>query len=188
MIQQRETVVLESMSFEAQSYKGGALISICTSKALILRVLGWHLLGSTIVIMLPCILTYRGTRLHIDSHIQRIVFATEETTVAQQVSHRPIKCQSRSWSPRRVMTVNGSHSGESPLLESTGIQFVTKSMLGTTNGEHRKLIGVKTMSLFGYGVQFVLLCLGVLPVFQNLNYKLQRRLSDVLPDQQSHQV
>ena len=30
-------------------------------------------------------------------------------------------------------------------------------MLGTTNGEHRKLIGVKTVSLFGYGVQFVLL-------------------------------
>ena len=31
---------------------------------------------------------------------------------------------------------------------------------------------------FGYGLQF-LLC-GVMPVFQNLKYKLQRRLSDVL--------
>ena len=30
-------------------------------------------------------------------------------------------------------------------------------MLGTTNGEHRKLIGVETMSLFGYKVWFVLL-------------------------------
>ena len=59
-------------------------------------------------------------------------------------------------------------------------------MLGTINGEHRKLIGVKTMSLFGYEVQFVLF--GVLPMFQNLNYKLQRRLSDVLPNQQSNQV
>ena len=29
----------------------------------------------------------------VDSHIQRIVLATEETTVTQQVSHRPIKCQ-----------------------------------------------------------------------------------------------
>ena len=29
------------------------------------------------------------------SHIQRIVLATEETTAIQQVSHRPIKYQSR---------------------------------------------------------------------------------------------
>ena len=36
----------------------------------------------------------------VDSHIQRIVLATEETTVTQQVSHRPIKCQSRLWSQR----------------------------------------------------------------------------------------
>ena len=36
----------------------------------------------------------------VDSHIQRIVLATEETTVTQQVSHRPIKCQSRLWSRR----------------------------------------------------------------------------------------
>ena len=35
-----------------------------------------------------------------DSHIQRIVLATEETTVTQQVSHRPIKYQSRLWSQR----------------------------------------------------------------------------------------
>ena len=34
----------------------------------------------------------------VDSHIQRIVLATEETTVTQQVSPRPIKCQSRLWS------------------------------------------------------------------------------------------
>ena len=34
----------------------------------------------------------------VGSHIQRIVLATEETTVTQQVSHRSIKCQSRSWS------------------------------------------------------------------------------------------
>ena len=30
-------------------------------------------------------------------------------------------------------------------------------MLGTTNEEHWKVIGVETMSLFGYGVLFVLL-------------------------------
>ena len=54
-------------------------------------------------------------------------------------------------------------------------------MPGTTDGEHRKLIGVETMSLFGDEVRFVLL--GVLQVFQNLNYNLQKRLSDVLPNQ-----
>ena len=51
----------------------------------------------------------------------------------------------------------GHINGESPLLKPTGIQFTTKSMLGTANGEHRKLIGVETMSLFGYEVRFVLL-------------------------------
>ena len=47
----------------------------------------------------------------VDSHIQRIVLATEETTVTQQVSHRPIKCQSRLWSQRGTK-VNGSHHGD----------------------------------------------------------------------------
>ena len=49
------------------------------------------------------------------SHIQRIVLATEETTVTQQVSHRPTKCQSRSWS-KKGPKVNGSHHGDSPLV------------------------------------------------------------------------
>ena len=75
-IQQRETVVLESMSFEALSCKGGASIGICTSRALILRVLVWRLLGSTTVIMLPCMLTRGGTRLPIDSHNQHFILAT----------------------------------------------------------------------------------------------------------------
>ena len=60
--------------------------------------------------------------------IQRIVLATEETTVTQQVSHRPIKCQSRLWSQRgTVLQVNGSHHGDNPLLRPTGIQIKTKS-------------------------------------------------------------
>ena len=62
----------------------------------------------------------------VDSHIQRIVLATEETTVTQQVSHRPIKCQSRLWS-KRGTKVNGSHHGDNPLLRPTGIQIATKS-------------------------------------------------------------
>ena len=58
--------------------------------------------------------------------IQRIVLATEETTVTQQVSHRPIKCQSRLRSQRGTK-INGSHHGDNPLLRPTGIQIVTKS-------------------------------------------------------------
>ena len=62
----------------------------------------------------------------VDSHIQRIILATEETTVTQQVSHRPIKRQSRLWSQRGTK-VNGSHHGDNPLLRPTGIQIATKS-------------------------------------------------------------
>ena len=62
----------------------------------------------------------------VDSHIQRIVLATEETTVTQQVSHRLIKCQSRLWSQRGTK-VNGSHHGDNPLLRPTGIQIATES-------------------------------------------------------------
>ena len=39
VIQQRVTVVLDSMSFEALSCKGGTPISICTSRALMLGLL-----------------------------------------------------------------------------------------------------------------------------------------------------
>ena len=62
----------------------------------------------------------------LDSHIQRVVIATEETTVTQQVSRRPIKYQSRLWSQRGTK-VKGSHHGDNPLLTPTGIQIATKS-------------------------------------------------------------
>ena len=65
-----------------------------------------------------------------DSHIQRIVLASEETTVTQQVSHRPIKCQSRLWS-KRGTKVNGSHHGDNPLLRPTGIQIARKCYAAT---------------------------------------------------------
>ena len=62
----------------------------------------------------------------VDSHIQRFALATEETTATQQVSHRPIKCQSRLRSQRGTK-VNGSHHGDNPLLRPTGIQIATKN-------------------------------------------------------------
>ena len=48
--------------------------------------------------------------------------------MTQQVSRRPIKCQSRSWS-QRCTKVNGSHHGD-PLLKPIGIKIVTKSLPG----------------------------------------------------------
>ena len=62
----------------------------------------------------------------VDSHIQRIVLATEESMVTQQASHKPIKCQSRLWSQRGT-EFNGSHHRDNPLLRPTGIQIATKS-------------------------------------------------------------
>ena len=61
-----------------------------------------------------------------DSHVQRIALATEETTVTQQVSHRPIKCQSRLW-PQRGMEVNGSHHG-TPYSNQQGSESRQKVM------------------------------------------------------------
>ena len=46
--------------------------------------------------------------------------------MTQQVSHRPMKCQSCLWSQRGTK-VNGSHHGDNPLLRPTGIQIATKS-------------------------------------------------------------
>ena len=61
----------------------------------------------------------------VDSHIQRIVLATKETTVTQQVSHRPIKCQSRLWSQRGTK-VNGSHHSDNPLLRPNPLSMYIK--------------------------------------------------------------
>ena len=61
----------------------------------------------------------------VDSHIQRIVLATEENTVTQRVSYRLIKCQSRLWSQRGT-EVSSSHHGDNPLLRPTRIQIATK--------------------------------------------------------------
>ena len=59
-----------------------------------------------------------------------------------------MKCQSRSWSQRGTKVNESHHHGDDPLLIiSTGIQIATKPLPGPTTREHRKLIGVKTMSL-----------------------------------------
>ena len=86
-----------------------------TTNTLKMRINNQTLVGWSIVVVVV-----------VDSHIQRIVLALEETTVTQEVSHRPIKCQSRLWSQRGT-EVNGPHHGDDPLLRPTGIQIATKS-------------------------------------------------------------
>ena len=68
-----------------------------------------------------------GAIIVVYSCIQRIVLETEETKVAQQVRHRPIKCQFRLW-PQRGTKVNGSYHGDNALLRRTGVQIATKVM------------------------------------------------------------
>ena len=79
-----------------------------------------------------------------------LVLATEDTTLTQQVSHRLLKCRSRSWSQRGTK-VNGSHHGDNPLLRPTGIQIATKPLPGPTNREHRKPIKKFSSSYYTIG-------------------------------------
>ena len=86
----------------------------------------------------------------VDSHhIQRniVLATTEETTVTQQVSHRPIKYQSRLWS-QRYTKVNGSHHGDNPLLRPTGIQIATKRYAALQAVTPTNIMTVHQTSLF----------------------------------------
>ena len=56
----------------------------------------------------------------------------------------------------RGTKVHGSHQGDNPLLRPTTIQIATKLLRSPTNREHRKLIGVKAMSL---GTKYSSYCL-----------------------------
>ena len=103
---------------------------------------------------------------------------TEETTVTQHVSHRPIKCQYRSWSQRGTKVI-GSHHGDNPYSNQQGsksrrnlCQVQPTVNIGNSSASRRCLWVRNTVSTAVSGVR---------PVFQNPNYKLQRRPSDVLP-------
>ena len=98
------------------------LISLCFCG----RLNGCAMTRLGVVLSLVGYKVFEGLFVDSHTHIQRIVLATEETTVTQQVSHRPIKRQSRLWSQRGTK-VNGSHHGDNPLLRPTGIQIATKS-------------------------------------------------------------
>ena len=91
----------------------------------------------------------------VDSHIQRFVLATEETTVTHQITDRPFKCQSRSWSQRGTK-VDGPHHDDDPLLKPARIQIAATPLPGPNNREHGKRIGVKTMSS---GTNYSLYCM-----------------------------
>ena len=76
----------------------------------------------------------------------------------------------------RGAKVNAPHHGDNPLLKPTGIQTAIKfcEVQPTEN------IGnfYRQDDVFGYELK--LLLSELLQDFQNLNYKLQRRLSDVM--------
>ena len=77
--------------------------------------------------------------------------------------------------PQRGTTVNGSQHGDNPLLKPIGIQIATKNL---ARSSHSRISGIfrHQDDVFGYELQ--LLLSEVYPVFQNLNYKLQRSLSE----------
>ena len=113
------------------------------------------------------------------------VLATEETAaVTQQVSHRqtyqmpiPLVVTKRYEGQRVTVMVTAHYSN----------QQGSKSRQNPCQVQPTENIGnfsVSRRCLWVYELQFQLS--GEPPVFQNLNYKLQRRLSDVLPNQQSH--
>ena len=83
----------------------------------------------------------------VDSHLQRIVLATEETTVVtQQVSHRPIKSQSRVWSQRGTK-VNGSH--HQPATQTNRDPNRDKKLCGSTcNGTNQYQNGSSNLRYF----------------------------------------
>ena len=80
--------------------------------------------------------------------------------------------------------VNGSHHDDNPLIRPRGISIAANPSLGATNREHRKLIGVNTMSV-STNYSFYCCIWGAASI-RNLDYKLQRRLFDVMPTQQSY--
>ena len=84
----------------------------------------------------------------VGSHIQRVVPAAEETTVTSGVSHRPIKCLSRSWS-QRCTKVNGSHHGDNPLLKPTGVHIAMSNQPRTSETYRRQ-------DVFGHELHFLL--------------------------------
>ena len=95
----------------------------------------------------------------VDSRIQGVVLAAEETTVAQQVSHSPIKCQSRSWSQKRYEGQrNGSRHGDNPLLllRPTGRSKSQQNPCQVQPTENIGNLSASRRDGFGYELQFLL--------------------------------
>ena len=72
------------------------------------------------------------------------------------------------------------YEGQRVTLKPAGIQIATKSLPQVKAPENtgNSSASIQTMSLC---TNYSFYCLECWPLFQNLNYKLQRRLSDVLP-------
>ena len=105
--------------------------------------------------------------------------------MTQQVRYRPNKYQSRSW-PSRVTAVSGSHIRESPLLKAKGIQYVTISMLGTTTNVEPETYR-RQDSVFVCVRETAFTVWSAASVSES-ELQPTENISDVLPNQQSHQV
>ena len=104
------------------------------------------------------------------------IVATEEITVTQSVRHRPIKCHSRSWS-QRCADVNGSHHDGYPCSQTKRDQTRDKTLGQAQPPENIGNLPALRRSLPVRTTIVSTVCSMVLPVFHNIKYKLQRRLS-----------
>ena len=132
----------------------------------------------------PSVILYTYIKFVVDSHnIWHIVIATEETTMAKQVSHnRHIKCQSRSWS-RRYMKANGSHHDGKPLLRPTAwIQMRDKTLVRSNQPTRTSETYRRQNDVFGYKLPGTV----VTTVWSPASFS-KRLLSNVLLIQQNHQ-
>ena len=114
------------------------------------------------LILWPCSFSSNDVVVVVDSHIRRMTLATEETTVTRPVSHRPSNAYP-ACGHKRGTKVNGSHYGDNLLLNPAGTQIATNALPDSTTREHRKCIGVKTMSL---GTNYRFYCLGCCQSFK----------------------
>ena len=96
----------------------------------------------------------------------------------QVVSHRPIKCQSRSFVVTKRYEEGQRVTSWGQLASQTNRDPNRDKTLARSNHPRATETYRRQYHVFGYKLQFLLS--GVLPVFQNLNYyKLQRRLTCV---------
>ena len=169
-IQQRGAIVLDSMSFEAVSCRGGASISICASRALIFRVLVRHILGSTTVIMMPCMLLLAVVLVYPLIHTFSILFLQLKKLRRYNKSAIDLSNTNPGHGHQELRQSAGHIKVKA--LKPTGIQDVTISRYNK-----RRTSELRSTVSSVWNVASV----------SGSELQPTKRLSEVLPNQQSHQ-